>query len=1267
MKGAYKKWISALAALAVCAALFAAWDHLQNGLLFQPDESAGDRALNNNRVIFPGEEVPVPNEEEPGGDSDLWEQDEASEQRLKAEEIPDANYLFETPKIQSRDPDRTAVVEDPDDQPPRTQQDQTPEGAGDAPVILVPDDNSDTHVVVPDQKTEDPQHPDSSQNGQGSGGSADPETPSKPSAETEDPVTPDPEIPDKPDTEVVPEAPEMEKIPEDNLPEDFVGGGGVVDGPAVILPEEGIAPDEESGVTVTYEFAVAKNNFGEGQQRIYYGEKLSPELFFYTTYFYIYEIRSDRVVAYRPVRFGENFRVSSYPEYAGENFEVTFYFRPNASCDWMKQTVTYEIAPYEVNLLGLDGSVTARFYPDEGKRLDLNTYYAEMIPENAKHESAGDGENPETSLIFPGWSETKGGATVSPLYRPPHKGSVTLYPGTLSPVPEGYTVELSAKGQTVTALPDDGEWEIPEGIQALEMAWYQDPYVGKHLYLPKSIRQVDTRSVSVTEAFAVERGNPYHTAVDGVLYNLSQTEVEGVPLSIKELIIKESVRSVNLPSGGSLTRLTFLPDTPPKVNLDVLDSSVKIYVPKEAGTRYYSAWADQLGDITLYISGEEEPVELLKKDGLILSQDGAILYYIDSSVTGTCCLPDSIRTIKAGALDGCDTLELLILPDSVAVLEPGSLCGSGLERVFLLGDTPPSVETGSFGNGVKACVTSESAPIYRRAWGEVQQVTEWDFEYVERDGWTYLWENEGEGKKALLLDAPEDLTRFEADLLPGITVAEIGAYAFEGCSELILADLPASVKKIGKNAFRGCVSLEGVFSASEDTLTVGLDAFCITDDEWNETGKLRFLACNAAEAVFEEPDSFPVTCYAPSGASGYPDGVKSVWEHLELQEQGEGVLLFSTPQDWFWDEEEKSITGRFLLNSTTNITGEIDLKNTTVIIDSYALMDCAGPFTLINGENLWEIRQDALCRSGLTGALDLPSLHRIGAFAFSDSGLFELVCGENLEVIRSGAFYGCSGLTRIDFDENCALTEIGNYAFAGTGITEFRVPSSVTSFGNGVFNECPEIEITFCSGEPPMLLMETLGVRFCFGYDENGNRIPCRVALSGDAAGKEEGYVEAWRYAMIGYGSSKEDLANLYSDLCMEIYFEIIWDYEDYEAAWAEAERQALERYDKILLDGLNLARDLFGLPPVEAAGPGDGGENSGENQSATNPETTPADPGKETETTPADPGKETETTPADPGKETETTPGDPKKETESASSDPENTDQDETKEKDGL
>ena len=51
------------------------------------------------------------------------------------------------------------MVEDPDDQPPRTQQDQTPEGAGDAPVILVPDDNSDTHVVVPDQKTEDPQHP----------------------------------------------------------------------------------------------------------------------------------------------------------------------------------------------------------------------------------------------------------------------------------------------------------------------------------------------------------------------------------------------------------------------------------------------------------------------------------------------------------------------------------------------------------------------------------------------------------------------------------------------------------------------------------------------------------------------------------------------------------------------------------------------------------------------------------------------------------------------------------------------------------------------------------------------------------------------------------------------------------------------------------------------------------------------------------------------------------------------------------------------------
>ena len=39
----------------------------------------------------------------------------------------------------------------------------------------------------------------------------------------------------------------------------------------------------------------------------------------------------------------------------------------------------------------------------------------------------------------------------------------------------------------------------------------------------------------------------------------------------------------------------------------------------------------------------------------------------------------------------------------------------------------------------------------------------------------------------------------------------IGAFAFEGCSNLISITIPDSVKTIGQNAFEGCSSLTSVY------------------------------------------------------------------------------------------------------------------------------------------------------------------------------------------------------------------------------------------------------------------------------------------------------------------------------------------------------------------------------------------------------------------------------------------------------------------------
>ena len=68
----------------------------------------------------------------------------------------------------------------------------------------------------------------------------------------------------------------------------------------------------------------------------------------------------------------------------------------------------------------------------------------------------------------------------------------------------------------------------------------------------------------------------------------------------------------------------------------------------------------------------------------------------------------------------------------------------------------------------------------------------------------------------IILDG-EDITSLdELDLPDGVELTEIGNSAFKGCIDLILAELPETVTKVGRNAFSQCEKLEGVISYAPD-------------------------------------------------------------------------------------------------------------------------------------------------------------------------------------------------------------------------------------------------------------------------------------------------------------------------------------------------------------------------------------------------------------------------------------------------------------------
>jgi hypothetical protein len=74
-----------------------------------------------------------------------------------------------------------------------------------------------------------------------------------------------------------------------------------------------------------------------------------------------------------------------------------------------------------------------------------------------------------------------------------------------------------------------------------------------------------------------------------------------------------------------------------------------------------------------------------------------------------------------------------------------------------------------------------------------------------------------------------------------------------------------------------------------------------------------------------------------------------------------------------------------------------------------------------------------------------PVVGILGSAFIGNSKIQEVVLPDNLKVIGVAAFRGCSKLSKINIPPS--VTQIVNWAFSGTALTELHIPASVTYFG----------------------------------------------------------------------------------------------------------------------------------------------------------------------------------------------------------------------------
>ena len=92
------------------------------------------------------------------------------------------------------------------------------------------------------------------------------------------------------------------------------------------------------------------------------------------------------------------------------------------------------------------------------------------------------------------------------------------------------------------------------------------------------------------------------------------------------------------------------------------------------------------------------------------------------------------------------------------------------------------------------------------------------------------------------------------------------------------------------------------------------------------------------------------------------------------------------------------------------------------------------------------------------------------AFAYC-SQLQEVVIPDTVAYLGNQCFGGCEQLHSVKWGPHPTVTTIGHEAFAGTSISKFRFPGTVTSVGGGMFNDCPLTNLDV-SAVPTILIVQ---------------------------------------------------------------------------------------------------------------------------------------------------------------------------------------------------
>ena len=236
----------------------------------------------------------------------------------------------------------------------------------------------------------------------------------------------------------------------------------------------------------------------------------------------------------------------------------------------------------------------------------------------------------------------------------------------------------------------------------------------------------------------------------------------------------------------------------------------------------------------------------------------------------------------------------------------------------------------------------------------------------------------------------------------GLDFEDTATRVFGGCLALKEAKLPSTLRKIDPRAFAGCLALEKIEVAAGSPFVFA--------DGW-------LTADSGRKIVFRTP---------AGGHPEFPPGAAEMGEYAFSARDGGA--------DW-----------------------SVAIPEGVTAIAPRAFKGCGSLVGVVLPAALREIGEEAFAECGRLTAIRLPaSLERLGARAFSHCGALGTVdIPEGVTHIPDACFRRCEAMSSVRLPRG--LAKIGASAFSSTGLEDIDLPEGLGSIGDHAFGNCSRL------------------------------------------------------------------------------------------------------------------------------------------------------------------------------------------------------------------